>query len=575
MSGFEIVGVVLGALPLIVKAVDLSKENYKYFFRKRKYVEKLALSLRSQQQHMVEITRSILISSGCEDVHRLDNDPVAYLNDDAVQAQVLDYLGDDNFAVFTESIKDCHQTVKEVAANMADLIPNVKGPCDNLADIIEANRASKSKGLDFLPRVRFMFGAKEFKSVIGELDKTSNSLFRLTTIISLTRQAPGHRQRTSRSAANMASALRRAHESAAGLHLAISRSWGDKCHERHETNLFLEDRIVVRKLPRAKSAPTFSLVFTATSVESNQTVWHETVVQALDDDDDDDDDKTESDNDSGQQPAIATTMTTSQRVTIIAPQGESPKQPKIQTVKDICTAIAPKAVCHSNPKLIFVLTKSHKIGTMPIDGLLLRQTSCGRAPAVSLKDLLLSNHGHALPLKLRMLLALRLASNMLQLLNTPWLRSCWSHDKILFPAKPSPHANVVDLTRPFISVAFGSATPPPPPADAETPVPKVALLELGILLLELWYEETLETHFALVEPPAGHAERRDKAQRWLDDVYERNDEPLALYHNVVSRCVSGVIGGEAQLRKWGEGRFWDAVCGDVVEPLFENCKGWR
>ena len=124
MSDFEVAGVVLGALPLIVAAVDLSKENYKYFFRKRKYVEKLALALRFQQQHMVEITRSILISSGCEDVYRLDSDPVAYLSDDAVQAQVLDYLGEDNFAVFAESIQDCHQTVKEVAANMAGLLPN-------------------------------------------------------------------------------------------------------------------------------------------------------------------------------------------------------------------------------------------------------------------------------------------------------------------------------------------------------------------------------------------------------------------------------------------------------------------
>ncbi|KAK3343436.1 hypothetical protein B0T25DRAFT_614487 [Lasiosphaeria hispida] len=119
------------AVQHVAPAIDLSKKNYKYFFRKRKYIEKLALTLRSQQQHMVEITRSILISSGCEDVYRLDNDPVAYLSDDTVRTQVLDYLGEDNFAVFTESIRDCHQTVKEVTANMADLVPTVKGPCDN------------------------------------------------------------------------------------------------------------------------------------------------------------------------------------------------------------------------------------------------------------------------------------------------------------------------------------------------------------------------------------------------------------------------------------------------------------
>src|SRR4051812_45721455 len=108
------------------------------------------------------------------------------------------------------------------------------------------------------------------------------------------------------------------------------------------------------------------------------------------------------------------------------------------------------------------------------------------------------------------------------------------------------------------STSTGRSYPPPLavprcPRRTRRQCPKVALLELGILLLELWYEETLETHFALAEPPAGHAERRDKAQRWLDDVYERNDEPPALYHNAVSRCVSGIIGGEAQLRRWGEG----------------------
>jgi hypothetical protein len=126
MSGFEIVGVVLGALPIIVSAVESSKESYRYFFRKRKCVEKLALALRSQQQHLAEITRSILISSGCEDVHRLDDDPVHYLNDDTVRAQVLDYLGEGNFIVFTELVEDCHQTIKEVTANLVDLVPEVK-----------------------------------------------------------------------------------------------------------------------------------------------------------------------------------------------------------------------------------------------------------------------------------------------------------------------------------------------------------------------------------------------------------------------------------------------------------------
>ena len=129
MSGFEVAGVVLGALPILFAAVDFSKKNIgrgAVFFRKRRYVEKLALALLSQRQHLVEIIRSILNKSGCEDLSRLESDPIGYLKDDTVQGQVLDYLGEENFTALGGLILRCQDIIKLVAIKTANLVPSIQ-----------------------------------------------------------------------------------------------------------------------------------------------------------------------------------------------------------------------------------------------------------------------------------------------------------------------------------------------------------------------------------------------------------------------------------------------------------------
>jgi len=144
MSGFEVAGVVLGALPVIFAAVDLSKKSIgrgAIFFRKRHYVEKLALALLSQRQHLTEIIRSILIGSGCEDLSRFDSDPVGYLKDDAVQGQVLEHLGEENFAVLGGQILHCQEIIKQVAIKTANLVPGIQVRVERSSGAVELTRA--------------------------------------------------------------------------------------------------------------------------------------------------------------------------------------------------------------------------------------------------------------------------------------------------------------------------------------------------------------------------------------------------------------------------------------------------
>lgn len=129
MSGFEIAGVVLGALPILFKAVDFSKDGFSRVglaFHKRKNVQKLANALLLQQGILEAIVKSILHESGCEDIWRLEQDPYNYLTDKSVQEEVLDFLGAKNDAAFTGALEQCLEIVKKIAKNITGLVPTYK-----------------------------------------------------------------------------------------------------------------------------------------------------------------------------------------------------------------------------------------------------------------------------------------------------------------------------------------------------------------------------------------------------------------------------------------------------------------
>lgn len=108
--------------------------------------------------------------------------------------------------------------------------------------------------------------------------------------------------------------------------------------------------------------------------------------------------------------------------------------------------------------------------------------------------------------------------------------------------------------------------------------PKDALLELGIMLLELWHETTLEKYYPTspmrqsgAPLPTEYWGRFMLALMWLD---EPNDEPLPLYRTALLQCVKCFSGGTFPLPSWDDVNFRKALCKDLVEPLFESCKQW-
>lgn len=126
MSGFEVVGVALAVIPIVLQCVDVYKDSIRRVgttIRKRKHVEKLARALLLQQQILEETVKSVVLACGCENVGALEEDPFGYFSDEDIRERVEDYLGPKNSIAFVGLLTANNDIVKKVAENISGLVP--------------------------------------------------------------------------------------------------------------------------------------------------------------------------------------------------------------------------------------------------------------------------------------------------------------------------------------------------------------------------------------------------------------------------------------------------------------------
>lgn len=169
--------------------------------------------------------------------------------------------------------------------------------------------------------------------------------------------------------------------------------------------------------------------------------------------------------------------------------------------------------------------------------------------------------------KQQTILALDIAASLLQLRQTHWSLFPWTNKQVqLLFSKQG------EFWGPFIEelIDKGSGKTPLIPSH-QGPEPKEALLELAILLLEIWHHRPLEMWAAKlgVESIDTHEARRIAAIRWLELTSDR----LPPYHLVaVEQCLAFCSG---RLRVWDDSEFQKLYCENVVKPLQESCKTWQ
>ena len=408
-----------------------------------------------------------------------------------------------------------------------------------------------------------MLGISDIKATIQEIDDGTTALDRFSRLALSNRQTI--QSDSSRKAVKLAKAFRHIRTFASTLYLAITNGFREECHDSHETRLYLEDRVelaadILQRIGKANSTTPlmmFDLVFTA-DTHPKQRVCYETVVQVFNEDESDDDLSLSLYNQNRRDSRADTLV----GLSFASQRSPSPSKPAIASVASICAAI--KEAGGSHRRMSFALVGNQPIGTISDDAPVAHQLQDEPNDAISLKEIL-QTESTPLPWKFRMLLALRLASSLLQLLQTRWLDHAWSKDVVFFLVRPGAQAQVF-LNRPFVRCNFGGMR-----TASHSIEPKVALLELGILLLEIWHKTTLEARFGLDIAPTAYYDRMARAVEWLDDV----DEPLPdLYDKAVAHCLRVNISGDTRFLDWEDTKLWSVICGDIIAPLAKICKQW-
>ncbi len=412
--------------------------------------------------------------------------------------------------------------------------------------------------------MKLLLGINDIKATIQEIDDGTAALDRFSRLTLSNRQTI--QSDSSRKAVKLAKAFRHIRTFASTLYLAITDGFREECHDSHETRLYLEDRVdsaadILQRVGRANSANPlmiFDLVFAAGTCPKER-VFYKTVVQVFDEDDYDDKFNHSLDN----QHRRGSRADTLVGLSFVSQRSSSPSKPAITSIASICAAI--KEAGGSQRRISFALVgKQPSIGTISDETSLANQLQEEPNDAISLKEILQAE-GTPLPWKFRMLLALRLASSLLQLLQTSWLDRAWSKDVVFFLARPGTQVQIF-LNRPFVRCTFGGMR-----TASRSIEPKVALLELGILLLEIWHKTTLEKRFGLEKAPTAYYDRMARAVEWLDDV----DEPLPdLYDKAVAHCLRVNISGDTRFLDWEDTKLWSVICGDIIAPLAKICKQW-
>ena len=165
-------------------------------------------------------------------------------------------------------------------------------------------------------------------------------------------------------------------------------------------------------------------------------------------------------------------------------------------------------------------------------------------------------------------LALEIASSILQFQQTHWLSSPWSSQTIRFAVLHSKKPTVSAFIEQDLDTRRGVAPLPMASSDLE---PQMAILELSILLLEIWHRRSIET-WALETgtevKTLGTDNRRIAAIRWLQETYE--ELPLD-YLDAIEKCFAICSG---RLRCWDDEKFQQHYCENIIIPLLRGCEAW-
>ena len=106
--------------------------------------------------------------------------------------------------------------------------------------------------------------------------------------------------------------------------------------------------------------------------------------------------------------------------------------------------------------------------------------------------------------------------------------------------------------------------------EQSLPSAKRPLLELGIILLEVWNRQTFAEYASSVgkNMDEGYGLRYETAKQWLEDSEQ---QLLPSYSSVLLRCIECNIANSSLNYEWRDEMLRHSICEDLLRPLHELC----
>ncbi|KAL8364656.1 hypothetical protein RB595_003777 [Gaeumannomyces hyphopodioides] len=637
MSGFEVAGLVLGAIPLVISALEhyrAGKGVTSSLVKWRGHLNTLIYRLKLQRTffylQILDLLREARVSGIANKGDPTEDECVEILRRVETEAELEEYLGD-LFEMFLEILGRYQKCLRTIASKLGNINKPPEAQKNELRAILAANTNPKTGAWAFMERFTFAIERSSLKELLEELKEDRLSL--RIVIKNMKTQREHTIRDPSDEARRLASAFQHVQARAVSLFAAMSKGCrACKCRDSHNVLMRLDNRMPSlhngRRSWKTGMRPKEDVIFHMV-IPVMEKDLQEASVHARGEDDDEDQLTTTRTTPTTMTPTTTapattettTTMTTKTQGVFHALLGTSPAtvnvprvtfqldathlQPPAQTralVTDICQT------AHAARERGQFLALDLVSGALSLRSSRPAAGGCRQfCSTTTLENFLLEgvrDEDARLTPKQQTLLALDIASSILQLSQTCWLNKPFDSQRIKFllvPPRPASNtataaaaglqiinANVVG---PFIEellvldnnreTAAGSkgkgkavlSIEQEQQEEAGGPSPKAALLELAILLLEIWHHRPLKTWVA----KAGMADidtsrpesRRVAAIRWLEMTSER----LPPHHlTAVEQCL-GICSG--RLRAWGEGEFRRQFCENVIRPLQESCRAWE
>ncbi|KAK2768771.1 hypothetical protein FQN54_000627 [Arachnomyces sp. PD_36] len=284
MSGLEVIGVVLGAIPLLISAIEKYKttsQRLKFFKYKEPFIAQLIQSL-DDQRFFLESDLYIPLNATHLEEEQI-NDLITQPNSDLFQDPeiahaIREHLGD-GYVPYQRTVVRCQQILAEIATNIGGLASQSQG---NLSALIQAH-PPKDGQYELTKKIKFSLQKDDLEKRIKDLNDTTATLRRIReTSASKTEVTL---QSTSRTIAKFTSALSAVRNYAHRLYSAISAGYVVGCHPEHETRLFLQSRSALMEKKKLmgikKTTVAFTVAFSPKHIVPGPILCYKTDIKVL------------------------------------------------------------------------------------------------------------------------------------------------------------------------------------------------------------------------------------------------------------------------------------------------------